>query len=74
MVVSYALEDIFVDCTVTSPGGGSVPDAHHPLVACNIHKTEEIESAYEGWLSRDAEAEDEHDSERDYCEFSALIR
>lgn len=60
----YTLEGILVDCTVTSPGGGCVPDAHQPLVACNIHTTEEIESAYKRWLSRDVEEEDdEQDSE-----------
>ena len=60
----YTLEDILVDFTVTSPGGGCVPDVHHPLVACDTHTAEDIEAAYKRWLSRndkelDAEQEDE---------------
>jgi len=29
-----------------------VPDAQQPLVACDTHTTDEIESAYKRWLSR----------------------
>jgi len=48
----YTPEDKLVDCTVTSPGGQIVPDAQQPLVACDTHTTDEIESAYKRWLSR----------------------
>jgi len=40
-----------LDCTVTSPGGHIVPDQHQPLVACNTHAEDEIESAYKRWQS-----------------------
>ena len=48
----YTPEDKLVDCTVTSPGGQIVPDAQQPLVACDTHTTDEIESAYKRWLFR----------------------
>jgi hypothetical protein len=50
----YTPEDKLVDCTVTSPGGQIVPDAQQPLVACDTHTTDEIESAYKRWLSRES--------------------
>lgn len=56
----YSPKGVLVDCTVTSSGGGCVPDLHQPLVACHIHSVEEIESAYKKWLSRNIqEADDE---------------
>jgi hypothetical protein len=48
----YTPDGKLVDCTVTSPGGQIVPDAQQPLVACDTHTTDEIESAYKRWLSR----------------------
>ena len=48
----YTSDDIFVDCTVTSPGGGCVPDAHQPLVACDSHSSDEIDIAHKRWQSR----------------------
>lgn len=41
-----------VDFTVTSPGGHRVQDERRPLVACDRHTTEEIETAHKKWLSR----------------------
>jgi hypothetical protein len=40
-----------VGCVVTSPGGHCVPDEQRPLVACDTHTTEEIETAYKRWQS-----------------------
>jgi hypothetical protein len=42
----YTPDGRLVDCTVTSPGGQRVPDEQRPLVACDTHTTEEIETAY----------------------------
>jgi hypothetical protein len=41
-----------VDCAVTSPGGHCLPDEQRPLVACDTHTAEEIETAYKRWQSR----------------------
>jgi hypothetical protein len=48
----YTLDGKLLDCAVTSPGGQIVPDAQQPLVACETHTTDKIESAYQRWLSR----------------------
>jgi hypothetical protein len=48
----YTPDDKLVNCTVTSPGGQIVPDAQQPLVACDTHAPDEIESAYKRWLAR----------------------
>ena len=42
----YTPDGRLVDCTVTSPGGHRVPDERQPLVACDTHTVEEIETAY----------------------------
>ena len=64
VLAEYTLEDIFVDCTVTSSGGGCVPDAHQPLVACDRHTPDEIDVAYKRWQSRnDKELADEQENE-----------
>jgi hypothetical protein len=56
----YTPNGRLVGCTVTSPGGHRVPDEHQPLVACDTHTVEEIESAYKRWQSRnDKELDDE---------------
>jgi len=60
----YTPEDKLLDCTVTSPGGHIVPDEHQPLVACNTHTAEKIESAYKRWQSRnDKEFNNEQEEE-----------
>ncbi len=45
----YAPDGKLVNCAVTSPGGQVVTDAQQPLVACDNHTTDEIESAYKRW-------------------------
>ena len=46
--------------TVTSPGGRIVPDERRPLVACDTHTAEKIESAYKRWQSiNDKESEED---------------
>ena len=45
LLVEYAPDGQLVDCTVTSPGGRRVPDAHWPMVACNKHPETEVETA-----------------------------
>jgi len=59
LLVEYAPGGQLIDCTVTSPGGRRVPDAHWPLVACNKHTPKEIETAlaghYPGKASEDPE-------------------
>jgi hypothetical protein len=46
LLVIYDPEGKLVDCTVTSPDGHVVRDAHRPLVACNKHTEEEIKIAF----------------------------
>ena len=59
LLVEYAPNGQLIDCTVTSPGGRRVSDAHWPLVACNEHTPTEIETAlarhYPGKASEDPE-------------------
>jgi hypothetical protein len=45
LLVEYAQDGQLVDCAVTSPGGRRVPDEHWPLVACEKHTPEAIETA-----------------------------
>ena len=45
LLVVYSPNGQLIDCTVTSPGGRRVPDAHWPLVACEKHTQTEIENA-----------------------------
>ena len=45
LLVEYTPNGQLIDCTVTSPGGRRVSDAHWPLVACNKHTPKEIETA-----------------------------
>jgi hypothetical protein len=47
----YTPDGRLVDCIVTSPGGHIVPDEQRPLVACDTHTEEEIESAHNRWQS-----------------------
>jgi len=61
----YAPDSRLVDCVVTSPGGHCVPDERRPLVACDTHTAEEIETAYQRWLSRNGtELDDEQEDEK----------
>ena len=50
----YTPDGRLVDWAVTSPGGHCVPGEGQPLVACDSHTTEEIETAYQRWQSRSA--------------------
>ena len=60
LLAVYAPDGKLVDCTVTSHGGHRVVDERQPLVACDTHTTEEIETAYKRWQSReDEEPQDE---------------
>ena len=45
LLVVYDPHGGLVDCTVTSPGGRRVQDAHRPLVACDKHTETEIKDA-----------------------------
>lgn len=49
----YTQDGRLVDCVVTSPGGHCVPGERQPLVACDTHTAEEIETAHKRWQSRD---------------------
>jgi hypothetical protein len=59
LLVVYAPDGRLVDCTVTSPGGRRVQDAHWPLVACDRHTQAEIETSltnhYPGKAKEDLE-------------------
>ena len=60
----YSPNGSLVDCAVTSPGGHRVMDNRRPLVACDTHTAEEIESAYKRWQSRN-DQESDHEQEDD---------
>ena len=51
----YTPDGRLVDCAVTNPGGHCVTGERQPLVACDTHTVEEIETAYERWKSRNEE-------------------
>jgi len=60
----YTPDGKLVDCTVTRPGGHVVPDERRPLVACDTHTAEEVESAYKRWQSvkvKESHSEQEED-------------
>ncbi len=59
----YTPDDKLVDYTVTSSGGHIVPDERHPLVACDTHTAEEIESAYRRWQSKNGKESDNEQEE-----------
>ena len=50
-------------CKVTSSGGHCVPGERQPLVACDSHTAEEIETAYQRWLSRNGKELDEEQAD-----------
>jgi hypothetical protein len=60
----YTPDGKLAGCGVTSPGGHCVPDEGQPLVACDKHTAEEIESAYKRWQSRnDKQLDNEQEEE-----------
>lgn len=63
MLVVYAPDGRLVDCTVTSPGGQSVPDEQQPLAACDTHSKEEIEAAYKRWQAQKGQESDDEQEE-----------
>lgn len=52
VLVVYTPDEKLVNCAVTSPGGHCVKDERDPLVACDFHSQEAIESALIKWKSR----------------------
>jgi hypothetical protein len=54
----YTPEGRLLGCTVTSYGGHIVPDDQQPLVACDSHSAEAIDTAYQRWKSRNDEGLD----------------
>ena len=54
----YFPDGKLLGCTVTSPGGHIVPDKHQPLVACDTHTAEEIETAHKRWQSTNGKESD----------------
>jgi hypothetical protein len=64
ILAMYSPDGKLMDYAVTSPGGHCVPNERQALVACNTHTTEEIDSAYKRWLSKnDKELDDEQEGE-----------
>jgi hypothetical protein len=59
ILVVYTPEGKLLDCTVTSPGGRIVKDHKRPLVACNNHAAEEVESAYNAKVKGASDEEEE---------------
>jgi hypothetical protein len=61
----YTPDGRLVDCTVTSFGGHCVSGVGQPLVTCDSHTAEEIETAIQRWHSRNAtELDDEQEVEK----------
>jgi hypothetical protein len=60
----YTSDNKLLGCTVTSPGGHIVPDEQQPLVACDSHSAEVIDTAHQKWKSRNDEKLD-HDQVED---------
>ena len=64
VLATYTPGGRLVGCVVTSSGGHCVPDERFPLVACDTHTAEEIETAYKRWQSRnDKESDKEQEDE-----------
>ena len=64
VLAMYTTDDELVGCVVTSFGGHCLPGEKQPLVACDTHTAEEIETAYQRWQSRnDKDADDEQEDE-----------
>jgi hypothetical protein len=60
----YTPDGRLMDCAVTSPGDHCVPGERQPLVACDTHTPEEIETAHIRWQIRsDKELGNEQDDE-----------
>ena len=60
----YTPDGRLVDCAVTSPGGHCVLGERQPLVACDTHTAEEIETSQKRWQSRDGkELDNEQEDE-----------
>jgi hypothetical protein len=60
----YTPDGRLLGCTVTSSGGHCVPDDRQPLVACDTHAAEEIETAYKRWKSRESEESDNEQEDK----------
>jgi hypothetical protein len=61
----YTPDGRLVDCAVTSPGGHCVLGERQPLVACDSHTAEEIETAHKRWQSRSGtELDDKQENEK----------
>jgi hypothetical protein len=48
----YTPDGKMLDCKVTSPGSHRVMNKQRPLVACDTHPPDLIETAYKRWQSR----------------------
>ena len=60
----YTPDGRLVDCAVTSFGGHCISGERQPLVACDSHTAQEIETAHKRWQSRDGkESDDEQEDE-----------
>ena len=68
LFVVYAPDGSLVGCTVNNLDGHVVPDERQPLVACNTHSVEKIETAYRKWQERrwQARNDDESDNEHEH--------
>ena len=63
ILAMYTPDGKLVGCKVTSPGGHCVPDEKRPLVACDTHPAEKIESAYKRWQSKNGKESDNEQEE-----------
>ena len=65
VLAMYTTDDELVGCVMTGGHGGHcIPGERQPLVACDTHTAEEIETAYQRWQSRnDKESDNEQEDE-----------
>ena len=64
VLAMYTPDDELVGCIVTSFGGHCLSGERQPLVACDTHTAEEIETAYQRWQSRnDKKSDNEQEDE-----------
>jgi hypothetical protein len=61
LLVVYSQSGRMVDCTVTTPGGRVVPDDIRPLVACNTHNGDEVETSLARHYPGQEQQEDRED-------------
>lgn len=56
---TYSAAGTLEKCMVITPGGRCLPGTDRPFVACDVHTSDQIESAQERHASRNVDEEEE---------------